>query len=50
MYGRQKRDGENAVLAAREQGARAAVLRVPLLYVPFIFFDPFLHTARTLAV
>jgi S-adenosylmethionine synthetase len=31
MYGRQKRDGEIAVLAEREKGAKITVLRVPLL-------------------
>jgi S-adenosylmethionine synthetase len=31
MYGRQKRDGEVAVLKEREAGARVTVLRVPLL-------------------
>jgi S-adenosylmethionine synthetase len=31
MYGRQKRDGEVAVLKEREGGARVTVLRVPLL-------------------
>jgi len=31
MYGRQKRDGELAVLKEREVGARVTVLRVPLL-------------------
>jgi len=31
MYGRQKRDGEIAVLKEREEGARVTVLRVPLL-------------------
>jgi dTDP-4-dehydrorhamnose reductase len=31
MYGRQKRDGEIAVLKEREGGARVTVLRVPLL-------------------
>jgi S-adenosylmethionine synthetase len=30
-YGRQKRDGEVAVLKEREAGARITVLRVPLL-------------------
>jgi len=31
MYGKQKRDGEIAVLKEREGGARVTVLRVPLL-------------------
>ena len=31
MYGKQKRDGEVAVLKEREAGARVTVLRVPLL-------------------
>ncbi|RSH91279.1 hypothetical protein EHS25_009578 [Saitozyma podzolica] len=31
-YGRQKRDGEIAVLAEQEKGAKATVLRVPILY------------------
>jgi hypothetical protein len=31
MYGRQKRDGELAVLKEREEGGRVTVLRVPLL-------------------
>jgi S-adenosylmethionine synthetase len=31
MYGRQKRDGEVAVLKERERGGRITVLRVPLL-------------------
>lgn len=31
-YGRQKRDGEIAVLAEQEKGAAAVVLRVPILY------------------
>ena len=31
MYGRQKRDGEIAVLKERDQGAKVTVLRVPLL-------------------
>lgn len=34
IYGQTKRDGENAVLQARQQGARAIVLRVPVLYGP----------------
>lgn len=33
-YGHSKRDGENAVLQARQQGAKAIVLRVPVLYGP----------------
>ncbi|KAG2353513.1 hypothetical protein BDR07DRAFT_1195953, partial [Suillus spraguei] len=33
IYGQTKRDGENAVLQARQQGARAVVLRVPVLQV-----------------
>lgn len=33
MYGRQKREGELAVLKEREQGAKTTVLRVPLLSV-----------------
>ncbi|OCF55330.1 dTDP-4-dehydrorhamnose reductase [Kwoniella mangroviensis CBS 10435] len=32
MYGRQKLDGEKAVLAEREKGAKVTVLRVPILY------------------
>jgi S-adenosylmethionine synthetase len=32
-YGKQKRGGEVAVLAEREKGAKATVLRVPILYV-----------------
>ncbi|WVQ70172.1 dTDP-4-dehydrorhamnose reductase [Kwoniella botswanensis] len=32
MYGRQKLDGEKAVLAEREKGAEVTVLRVPILY------------------
>ncbi|KAK8869876.1 dTDP-4-dehydrorhamnose reductase [Kwoniella newhampshirensis] len=32
MYGRQKLDGERAVLAEREKGAKITVLRVPILY------------------
>ncbi|WWC90110.1 dTDP-4-dehydrorhamnose reductase [Kwoniella dendrophila CBS 6074] len=32
MYGRQKLDGEKAVLAEREKGAQVTVLRVPILY------------------
>lgn len=31
-YGRQKRDGEIAVLAEQRKGAPATVLRVPILY------------------
>ena len=31
-YGRQKRDGEIAVLAEQKNGAPATVLRVPVLY------------------
>ena len=31
MYGRQKREGELAVLKEREKGAKTTVLRVPLL-------------------
>lgn len=31
MYGKQKRDGEVAVLKEREAGASVTVLRVPLL-------------------
>lgn len=31
-YGRQKRDGEIAVLAEQKKGAPATVLRVPILY------------------
>ncbi|KAI5117161.1 hypothetical protein M0805_001019 [Coniferiporia weirii] len=34
LYGRTKREGEVAVLAARAEGADAAVLRVPVLYGP----------------
>ncbi|THH06017.1 hypothetical protein EW145_g4379 [Phellinidium pouzarii] len=34
LYGRTKRDGELAVLAARAAGADAIVLRVPVLYGP----------------
>ncbi|KAG2067798.1 NAD-P-binding protein [Suillus decipiens] len=34
IYGQTKRDGENAVLQARQQGAKAVVLRVPVLYGP----------------
>jgi S-adenosylmethionine synthetase len=36
MYGKQKRDGEIAVLKEKDQGAKVTVLRVPLLYVPFL--------------
>nr|XP_018263932.1 dTDP-4-dehydrorhamnose reductase [Kwoniella dejecticola CBS 10117]OBR86090.1 dTDP-4-dehydrorhamnose reductase [Kwoniella dejecticola CBS 10117] len=32
MYGRQKLEGEKAVLAEREKGASVTVLRVPILY------------------
>ncbi|WVQ78035.1 dTDP-4-dehydrorhamnose reductase [Cryptococcus sp. DSM 104549] len=32
MYGRQKLDGEKAVLAEREKGAKVTILRVPILY------------------
>nr|XP_019013445.1 dTDP-4-dehydrorhamnose reductase [Kwoniella pini CBS 10737]OCF52226.1 dTDP-4-dehydrorhamnose reductase [Kwoniella pini CBS 10737] len=32
MYGRQKLDGEKAVLAERQKGASVTVLRVPILY------------------
>lgn len=31
MYGRQKLAGEEAILAARESGANAAAIRVPVL-------------------
>ncbi|KAG1903179.1 NAD dependent epimerase/dehydratase [Suillus fuscotomentosus] len=34
IYGQTKRDGETAVLQARQQGSRAVVLRVPVLYGP----------------
>jgi S-adenosylmethionine synthetase len=34
IYGQTKRDGENVVLQARQQGAKAVVLRVPVLYGP----------------
>ncbi|KAL5480996.1 hypothetical protein ACEPAI_9937 [Sanghuangporus weigelae] len=34
LYGRTKRDGEIAVLAAAAQGANVVVLRVPVLYGP----------------
>ncbi|KAG1800230.1 NAD dependent epimerase/dehydratase [Suillus plorans] len=33
IYGQTKRDGETAVLQARQQGSRAVVLRVPVLQV-----------------
>lgn len=39
MYGRQKREGELAVLKEREQGAKTTVLRVPLLWVPLFTSD-----------
>ncbi|ADV20460.1 dTDP-4-dehydrorhamnose reductase [Cryptococcus gattii E566] len=32
MYGRQKLDGEKAVLAEHEKGAKVTVLRIPILY------------------
>lgn len=36
MYGRQKREGELAVLKEKEKGAKVTILRVPLLYAqPF---------------
>jgi S-adenosylmethionine synthetase len=34
IYGQTKQDGENVVLQARQQGAKAVVLRVPVLYGP----------------
>ncbi|WWD15848.1 dTDP-4-dehydrorhamnose reductase [Kwoniella shandongensis] len=32
MYGRQKLDGEKAILAEREKGAKVTILRVPVLF------------------